>query len=88
MDVNSPYAPERDYQRQCFQLESKHKSRQVDQANRINTINGMFPVCRQPVEFFGAMMYFVKTPEKIYLVLEAVSPVNKQVTQKQHFNRL
>src|SRR5207247_5755978 len=78
MNVDRPDAAERDQPRKRLQRESQSERRQVDQADRVDGVNGVFAMGGEPVQVFGGVMDGVKAPQKLALVLQAMSPVDAE----------
>src|SRR6185503_13020362 len=79
MNVDGPNPAKRKQSGEGLQRKSHHKCRQVDQADGVDAIERMFPMGRQPVEMFGAVMNGMETPQKSNPVLQAMSPLDQRV---------
>ncbi|MDF1711300.1 MAG: hypothetical protein P1U90_03635, partial [Akkermansiaceae bacterium] len=66
----------------------QQENRKIDQANCIDAIDRMFTMGRQPIKMFRAVMHRMKPPKKRDFVLQAMPPIHKKITQKNHLDRL
>src|SRR5687767_11022287 len=88
VDVDGPDAAEGDEGGEGLQREAEDEDGKVDQAHRVDGVDGVFAVGGQPVEVFGAVVDGMEPPQEADAVLEAVAPVDAEVAEKNHFDRL
>src|SRR5688500_12160934 len=48
----------------------------------------MLPVRRKPIKMLGTVMDGMEAPQKLHSMLQAMAPVNKEITQDNDFNSL
>src|SRR5436190_7150173 len=85
MNVNRPQSTKCREQRQRFNRKSQCENRQIHEQNRVDRIDRMLAMRRQPIEMLGAVMDAVKPPEKSNAMLQAMTPVDKKIAE-QHDN--
>jgi len=81
MDVDSPNAAEGQEASQRFKRETQQERGQIDQAHRISGVERMFAMGSEPIEMFGAVMDGMKAPKEFETMLQAMSPIDEEVTQ-------
>ena len=59
-----------------------------DDANRVNRVERMLAMSREPVEMLRAVMDRVKAPQERHAMLQAMRPVDEEVAQHDHFDGL
>src|SRR5207247_1849892 len=64
MNVDRPDATKRDEAGQRFQRKANHEGRQVDDADRVDRIERMLAMGREPVEMLGDVVHRMKAPQE------------------------
>lgn len=88
MNVNGPQAAEGEEARERLQRKAEDEGGQIDDADGVNRIERMLAMRRESVEMLGAVMNGMKAPQKRHFVLQAMCPVDAEVAQHDHFDRL
>src|SRR6266850_1853417 len=88
MYIDRPHPAKCQQSCQSLERESHDKSWQVDQSHRVNRVQRMLPMRREPIQVFGAVMNRMKSPQKTNPMLQAMSPINEQVTEQNHLHSL
>ena len=88
VNVDGPNPAKGDQAGERRHREAQQESRQVDHRQRVDGIDRMLAVRGQPIEMLGAVMDGVEPPQQRHAMLQAMSPVDAEIAQHHHFNRL
>ena len=88
MDVDGPDAAEGEESGERFEWEAQKECGKVDEAHGIDGIERMLAMGSQPIEVLGAVMDGMKAPKEFEAMLQTMSPIDKEVAEKNHFDGL